>query len=179
MLTDGSGTTHNWKDLKKRGEDATKPIEPGWYVMECLKADLKRASTTGNPMISAQFRVVDGPAAGKTAFTNFNITPDSDFALGIFFAQIGAFGLGDEFFATDPTPEQLAASLVGRRANVELGIRAWQGQDRNEFKNLRPLDGQVPMGTPVAAGIPGGPATPSSSPTPAPTGGDVPKPPSF
>ena len=29
MLTDGSGTTHNWKDLKKRGEDATKPIEPG------------------------------------------------------------------------------------------------------------------------------------------------------
>lgn len=185
MLTDGSGTTHNWKDLKKRGDDATKPIEPGWYVMECTKADLGKASTTGNPMIKAQFKVVEGPAAGKTAFNNFNITPDSDFALGIFFNQLAAFGIGDEFFASDPTPEQLAASLVGRRANVELGIRPWQGQDRNEFKNLRQLDGLAPMSQPVAAAIPGGgpaipSATPSSgAPTPAPTGGDVPKPPSF
>lgn len=180
MLTDGSGTTHNWKDLKKRGDDATKPAEPGWYVIECIKADVKKASTTGNPMIGAQFKIVDGPAAGKVVFTNFNVTPDSDFALGIFFGQLAAFGLDDAFFANDPSLEQLAAALVSRKANVELGIRPWNGQDRNEFKNLRPLDGQVPIGQPVAAGIPSS-ATPSGSgvPTPAPTGGDVPRPPSF
>ena len=134
-------------------------------------------------MIAANFRVVEGPAAGKSCFNNFNITPDSDFALGIFFDQLAAFGLSDEFFSTDPTTEQLAASLVTRRANVELGIRSWKGRDLNEFKSLRPLDGQAPMGQPVAAAIPGGgPAVPSAGPSigAGPTvGGDIPKPPSF
>jgi hypothetical protein len=179
MLTDGSGTTHNWKDLKKRGDDATKPAEPGWYVVECVKAEVKKASTTGNPMISAQFKIAEGPAAGKTVFTNFNVTPDSDFALGIFFNQLAAFGLDDAFFATDPSIEQLAASLVTRKANVELGIRAWQGVDRNEFKNVRRLDGQVPAGQPVAAGIPSATGPSAATPTAAPTGDGVPRPPAF
>jgi hypothetical protein len=178
MLTDGSGTTHNWKDLKKRGDDATRPAEPGWYVIECIKSEARKASTTGNPMIAVQFKIVEGPAAGKTVFNNFNLTPDSDFALGIFFNHLAAFGLDEAFFSTDPSIEQVAASLVGRQANVELEIQPFNGIDRNRVKNLRALDGQVPIGQPVAAGIPSATAGPSVA-VPAPTGADVPRPPSF
>lgn len=166
-------STINWKDLKKRAEDATKPPEPGWYVLECTKSELKSAQTSGNPMIAAQFKIVDGPAAGKSGiFNNFNLTVDNDFAMGIFFNNMAAFGFDENYFNTNPSLDQLATSLVGRRANVKIGHRVWQGQPRAQFEEVRPLEGALPV--PVAVGsmvpTPGAQmpsvASPSTPPTP-------------
>lgn len=56
-----------------------------------------------------------------------------------------AFGLNAAFFETNPSLDQVATALVGRRANVELGVRVWQGTARPQFENLRPVDGQMPV----------------------------------
>jgi Protein of unknown function (DUF669) len=162
MTMPDGGNTINWKDLKKRADDATKPPEPGWYVLECHKADLKSAQTSGNPMISAQFKIVEGAAAGKTVFNNFNLTLDNDFAVGIFFNNMAAFGFTENYFNTNPSLESLAAALVGRRANVELEHRIWQGQARAQFKNVRPLEGALPV--PLVTTGPSNPSVPTASP---------------
>lgn len=159
-----------WSDLKKRAEDATKPPEPDWYVLECTKAEAGVAATSGNPMLKTQWKIVEGPSAGKSGiFNNFNITPDSDFALSIFFRHMEALGLGDEFFARNPTTAQVAEALVGRRGNVKLGIRTFQGVDRPNFEDIKALDGipnagAVPVGgppVPAGAAVPTVPTVPS------------------
>jgi hypothetical protein len=166
-----SDTEVAWGSLRKRAEDATKPPEPGWYVLECTKAENKKAQSSGNPMIAAQFKIVEGPAAGKTGiFNNFNLTVDNDFAMSIFFRNMEAFGIDAAFFETNPSLDFVAQSLVGRRANVELGIRTWQGQPRPQFENIRPIDGQMPVvGAPnVGPSVtsPGGGMSGSVPPTP-------------
>lgn len=161
-----------WNSLKKRAEDATKPPEPGWYVIECTKAEVKKASTTGNPMIAAQFKIVEGPAAGKSGiFNNFNITPDNDFAMSMFFRHMTALGLGSSFFDADPSLDQVAETLVGRRVNAQLGIRTWKDQDRAQIENMRALDGASTVSKPstTTGGIPS-PNGGSTSNVPSPSG---------
>jgi hypothetical protein len=156
----------DWSSLRKKAEDASKPPEPGWYVLECTKTEAKSAASSGKPMIAAQFRIVDGPAAGKTGiFNNFNVTYDNDFAMGIFFANMAAFGLGVEFFNGNPSMEQLAATLVGRRANAKLGTRTWQGQERVNVEEWRVVDDQAPV-THVTPAASGGVPSPNGSVTP-------------
>jgi hypothetical protein len=151
-----SDDTVSWKDLRKKADDATKPPEPGWYTLECTKAEGAKAATSGKPMIKAQFKIVDGPAAGKTGiFNNFNITTDNDFAMSIFFRHMAAFGLDENFFNTDPSVDAVASALVGRRASVQLGQRPYQGQMRPQFEDVKKLDGFIQPGV-----VMGGPSVP-------------------
>ena len=159
----------NWGDLKKAADDATKPAPIGDYVCEITKCEATTASTSGNPMLKATMRITDGPAAGKTIFNNFNVTLDSAFAMSIFFRHMAAFGLNDQFFAGGPAMEQVAAALVGRRANVTLGIRQWQGADRNQVDNVTALGGlQMPVASSVAGPSVPSPGVPTSTPSPTP-----------
>lgn len=133
----------DWNSLKKAADDATKPAPPGTYLCEVTKAEAGNASNSGNPMIKTTMRIVDGPAAGKTIFNNFNLTLDNAFAMSIFFRHMAAFGLDDSFFGAGPAVEQVAATLVERRARVTISIRQWQGQDRNQVDNVEPPLGGV------------------------------------
>lgn len=154
-MTMPENSTINWKDLKKRAEDATRPPEPGWYVLECTKAELGNAASSGNPMIKSQFKIVEGPAAGKSGiFNNFNLTVDNDFAMSVFFRHMAAFGFDEDYFNSGPSLEQLTASLVGRRANVQIGHHMWQGAPRAQFEDVRPLEGALPVPVTVGPSIP-------------------------
>lgn len=172
-------STIDWNALKKTADDATKPAPPDDYTCEITKCEATSAASSGNPMLKATMKIVDGPYAGKTVFNNFNLTLDHAFAMSIFFRHMAAFGLTDEFFAQGPEMDQVAAALVGRRARVTLSIRQWQGQDRNQVDNVQPIPG-VPAGgpgssVPVIATGPSGmtpttpgpvPASPASPATP-------------
>lgn len=163
-----------WGSLKKRADDATKPPEAGWYLLEVTKAEVGAAQSSGKPMIKCVFRVVGGTADGKTVFNNFNLTLDNEFALGIFFRHMAAFGFGDDYFARLPAGDagltQLAAALVGRRCRAELSQREWpagSGTMRSQVDSVMPPTGGA--GGPAApAGPPGGPPIPTAGPVPAP-----------
>lgn len=166
----------NWSDLKKSADDATKPAPEGDYIVEVKKADSTTAQTSGNPMYKLQASITEGPAAGKTVFTNVNVTLGNAFALSIFFRNMAAFGMGDDYFAAGPSHEQVCADLVGRRAIWSLGIRQWQGVDRNEVTGMKALEGpnaQAPLSatssaipTPGAVSVGAGPAVGAMPPTP-------------
>lgn len=152
----------DWSALKKSADDAMRPAPPGDHVVEIRKSEAV-TNSSGNPMYKVQGVIVSGPAEGKTVFNNFNVTPESQFAMAIFFQHMAALGLDDAFFATGPNHAQVAQALIGRRAVWTLDIRQWQGRDRNEVKSITALSGPLAQSV---GGVTAGPATPGMPPTP-------------
>jgi len=144
----------NWSDLKKRADDATKPAPPGTYVVEIKKASWKNNSA-GDPMYSLQAVIVDGASEGKTVFSNLTLKTDNNFTLSMFFRHMEALGLNDQFFASGPGHDQVCSALVGRRAHFILDVRQWQGRDRNNLVDIKPLSGPLAAmsGRPSTSGI--------------------------
>jgi hypothetical protein len=147
----------DWAALRKNADDATRPVPAGWYELVVEKAELKKAQT-GADMIVVQFKVDTGAQQGKTIFTNLVFSPEKAFALNIFFKNLEAMGIDANFFASlqqqgaslEQALSTIANTIVGRNVRAEISIRTWQGQERNEIKNMT-----TPTGAP--GGLPGGP----------------------
>lgn len=135
----------------------------GDYNIEVVKAEAVAAST-GRPMIKCKMKVIDGGFMNRPVMTQFVLSIDNPNALAMFFRNMKAFGLDENFFAQMGAGGQLdpvAGALVGRRAQVTLGTRKWQGEDRNEVTGIKPYTGAP--GTVV--GAPGGPGPIAGIPT--------------
>lgn len=156
-------TTVAWSQLRKAADDATKPIPKDWYDVTIDKMEFKYAST-GSPMLVTQLVVDSGPFQSRRLFTNYVLSTENGFAMGIFFASMEALGFGPDFFQeleTRGVGVEAGLSLIaqqapGRQLRVEVDTRTWQGQERNEIKQTRPRVG----GGPVAPGVSNGPVTP-------------------
>jgi len=152
-------TSFSFKTLLKNAEDFT-ALPAGDYNCFVETAEAVTAST-GKPMIKVTYRVEDGPKKGKKVFNNFVISVDNGQALGFFFRNMAAHGLARSWFENDPSMELVAQNLVGKRVRLRLGIRNWQGEDRNEVKAIAPPEGaQAVAGVP---GLPGDTVTPTQT----------------
>jgi hypothetical protein len=179
-------TSFNFGDLYK---DAT-TLVTGTFDGIVSESTLTESSN-GKPMIKVKLQVEGGKHHGKTFFTQFVISVDSPTALRMFFGNMKAFGLGKEYFETNPASEQVAAAIHGKRCRFTVGTREWQGVDRESVDKVEPpLPGMnglpgLPGASTPAAPVPGVPSTPvvSGPPAgaqgPAANGADVPPPPAF
>ena len=158
-------TEIDWSSLQK--EAATAGVLPdGPYNVIVTEANAV-TSSTGKPMIKVKMRVTDGPHKDKPVYGQFVISAESPIALRIFFQQMAAFGLDANFFAGNPGMEIVAKNLTNRGVTVELGHREWNGSDRNEIKNISPLQAGGPITPGVVTGPPSAsPQTPSGPPAP-------------
>lgn len=148
----------DWVSLQKEAASAGL-LPDGEYSVIVVEASAT-TSSNGKPMFKVKFRVTEGPQKDKPIWTQMVVSAESPIALRIFFTQMTALGLDSTFFAENPTADVVAKNLMNRAATVELGHREWQGSDRNEVKNIRPLQG----GGPLAPGVVTGPASASPSP---------------
>jgi len=175
----------DWAQLQKEA-DGAKALPEQDYSMICIESDAV-TSSNGKPMIKTRWRITEGPHVDKKVGTQFVVSAESAVALKIFFQQMAALGLTADYFASNPKMPEVANALRGRVAVVTLGIRAWQGVDRNEFKAIRAFPEGVPLppgavtGTPTRIGMaaggapspltsaPGSPPSPvaAAAPTPA------------
>ena len=149
------------------------PLPDGDYDVVITEATHTQTST-GKLMFKVKMKVESGPHANRIVYNQFVISPDSPVALSIFFNQMRALGLTQEFFAGSPSENQVCAGLVNKRAIVTLTQREYNGQQRNEVKSLKAPAGGNPAvaaapvaGVPVVdAAAPVAPPVPSSLPTP-------------
>lgn len=99
-----------------------------------------RQSKKGKVMYAVMFKVDGGPDDGHAVWTNLTVSPESPTALGIFFRQMAALGLGSDFFVADPTPEQVAHALEGRRGLVTIGVEEYplgSGNTKNTISGIK------------------------------------------
>lgn len=146
-----------FSDLLKASEDAGfTNCPPGEYDVRVVEASTKTTGG-GKDMIIAKFEILTGPHAGRKVSNNFVISPENANALGFFFRHMRAMGLGGDFFAQNPSVEQVAASLIGKTCRIEVGTRHWNGEDREDVKKIMPPTAGI--GTPatsVMGGVPAG-----------------------
>lgn len=171
-------TTVNFNQILKDAKSASFEALPiGDYDVETEKADAVQSSN-GRPMIKATFKVIVGPHTNRKVINNFVLVVDNPTALAIFFRNMKCFGLDDNFFAAlgdQGSLESVANSMIGRRVRLTLAQREWQGEMRNEVKQVKPYTGAPgAIGGPAAnvpsmTGVPSpGPAAYGAVPTPGP-----------
>lgn len=163
----------SWKDLMNEAEEGAKEfalLDPGMYSF-VIKDPAKVGQTSKeNPKFSINPSVESGERANARVWHDFSVS-DSAYAMKTyFFGELANLGLGAEFFDTNPTEQQIAQALQGRRFVAEVFH-----EDGNDGKkraklvsgSIRPAVNAAP-----AAGVPGGlpaaaVAAPQSLPAPA------------
>jgi hypothetical protein len=138
-------------------------VPAGDYDLEVVSAKPK----ADKAQIVPTYRIISGPYAGQKVWAGqFTFDPSNEAATSIAFQNLKGFGLDRAFFGTNPTLDQVAAALTGRKVRVFLEAKVWNQQERNQIKI-----GAVQLleAPPIPAG-PGVPAmaAPAAAPAPAP-----------
>lgn len=152
--------------LDEAGDQATAftVLPAADYDVEIEKAEAKM-SGKNNLYFAVTAKIVNGPHMNRKLWSNITVVHDNPVALGIFFRTMAALGIAKEYFAADPSDAQVADQLVGRKARVQVGIKQYQGSDRNEIKNWHPM--KETSGSPVPPPPAVVPAAQNPAPTPA------------
>jgi hypothetical protein len=136
--------TQNWQDLIAAAEKEDKKFQPvpaQDYNVVVVKSE-PRTSSTGKQGYNIQTKIVDeGPSKGRVVFDTMWISPESPIALRIFFNQMKVLGLDTQYFASNPSPDQIAGALVGKVFRAEVIIKKNnKDEDVNEIKNYKTAD---------------------------------------
>jgi hypothetical protein len=176
-------------------------LEAGVYVAKIIEYEYKDSSN-GKPQIKTRWEVTQGPKAGfKGLWNYFTLTVDNPNAMAIFYRQMTALGITQDFMASlasvDPATamKHIAGALLNRSAQIKVKVDTeWQN---NKIERINPLPpGAVSEtqsgGSPFpgaaaaqpapaaaeAAPAPTPPASPSETPVaPAPAPSSLPAPP--
>jgi len=162
--------TINWAALIQDSADAFAILPKDTYRMQVVTAEATQSST-GKTMFKTKLQVINGPKTGSTVFNNITMTTDNPKALFMFFENMSALGVPREFLQTNPapSPQQVAAKMVGAVADVTIDHRPYNGVDRENVKGMKAVTGGA---GPIAGGpsIPGvAVAAPSVSGAPVPS----------
>lgn len=153
-----------FSDLLKAAEDAGfSNCPPGTYDARVAEGTAKTTSA-GKDMIVVKFEIIGGPHGGRKVPNNFVISPENANALGFFFRHMRAMGLDAAYFSQNPSPQKVAADLVGKTCRIEVGTRVWNGEEREDVKKiLAPVSGAETPAAPAPAVVP---AVDASKPAP-------------
>ena len=145
-----------FSDLLKAAEDAGYSLCPvGTYDVTIAAVEAKKTAK-GKDMFAIKYQIANGPHANRNIFNNVTISPESAAALGFFFRDMKAMGLPSEYFAANPSVDQIAKDLTGKTCRVEVGRREWGGEERENVTKVMP----------AATGATGVPVVLSATPDP-------------
>lgn len=131
----------SWNSLLDEAGDAAEGFDvlpAADYDLKIVKSEAKMAST-GKLMFAVTSEVTSGPYKNRKLWSNIVVSHDNPTALGIFFRQMNALGIDKGFFSTNPSDSQVAEALMGREYRGQVGIKPYNGQDRNEIKGYFPI----------------------------------------
>lgn len=84
------------------------------HELKVIKAEATM-STNNKLMYKIRVEVTNGPYKGRQVSTNIVAAHENPVALAIFFRQMNAIGIGKEFFAANPSDQQVTEALMGRK----------------------------------------------------------------
>jgi hypothetical protein len=153
-----------YNDLIQRRRDAGYELFPvGTYDVRVVGAE--KPAKGADVGFVVQFEVTNGPLAGRK-FKNWmtlsnKIIDDYPGLLDMWFREMAALGLNENFFEADPSDEQVMAALKDRPARVQVGRRTKKGttDEVDDFKVFPPA---TPAGA-VSAPAPDPMAAPAMS----------------
>jgi hypothetical protein len=161
----------SWKELMNAADEGAKEfaiLDEGMYEF-VIKDPAKVGQTSKeNPKFTINPSVESGPRTNARVFHTFSVS-DSPYAMKMFFfGDLATLGLGPSFFDQNPTEQQIASALQGRRFVAEVFHE--DGNDGKKYARLRNF--AAPVSAPPTAGVPAG--LPTAAPLGVPTGATAP-----
>lgn len=159
----------SWKDLMNDAEKGAKEFEmvaPGMYPFVIKEAAEIGQTSKENPKFTVKATIESGDRANAVVFHQF-IVSDSPYAMkNFFFGDLAVLGLGTEFFNQNPSEQQIAQALLGKRFTAEV----YHEEANNGKTYARLRNFSTPTSAAPSAGVPGGlpSAAPVAASTPAP-----------
>jgi len=166
----GSGAI-NWRELMDNSGGGFEPLPKDSYDVQITKAEATKTSND-KVMFKMTMNVVAGPHTNRKLWANQVVSPESPPALSMFFLAMKNLGIGNEEFAANPQPEQLASIMEGKYARVQVTIKEYpkgSGSMRNEVDRINPAvvtggPGGGQGAAPMMAAAPAAPAPAASAP---------------
>ena len=113
------------------------PLPEGTYEASLSGSELVAASkTSGQPYMALTFTVSEGEFQGRKLFRNLSLQPQ---ALWAFKQAVVRLGANPDDFVGMLEMEDLQAivgGLVGAPCRISVGLREYNGELRNELKNI-------------------------------------------
>jgi hypothetical protein len=137
----------SWSDRRKEADaEGAKfaPLQPDRYSFVIVDA-AKVEEKDGNPRFKINPAVEAGERAKARIFHTFYVS-DKPAGMRFFFEQMDALGLDQSFFDRDPSNDQIAAALKGRRFTAEVFNDEWEGKVNQKLKEFAPPVGSAPAG---------------------------------
>ena len=121
-------------DLANFEEDKGFEVLPrGTYPVVVDEAEYN-VSKNGNPMISLTLAIEEGEYANRKLFTHIVFAEKTMGRAKRMIRTLGRTDLLERKF----NPSQEAESFIGTRARARVGIRVYEGEQKNEVKQLLP-----------------------------------------
>ena len=166
--------------LKDASDNDTRAALPSSdYDVEVLTAEATTFNS-GSTGIKTKLRVTSGPFEDRWLWDNLVFKEGQARTISV--RNIQNMGVDQDWLKTaNPTLVQLAEKLVGLRCTATVGIKTWQGDERNEVKGYKAANGASAPGSVSAAPVrtapsaeapPAQPAAPTDAPAPAAASGD-------
>jgi hypothetical protein len=153
----------SWSERRKEADaEGAKfaPLNPDRYSFVIVD-EAKVEEKDGNARFKINPAVESGERAKARVFHTFYVS-DKPAGMRYFFEQMDAVGLGSDFFDRDPSNEQIAKALKGRRFTAEVFNDEWEGKVNQKLRKFAPAVGSAPAGGPGAG--PAGPAAQGPAP---------------
>lgn len=151
----------SWKDLMNKAEEGAKEfaiLDPGMYSFVIKDAAKVGVTSKENPKWTINPSVESGPRANARVFHDFVVTDNAFVMKNFFFGDLAVLGLDASFFDQNPSEQQIAQALQGRRFVAE--VHHEEGNNGRTYARLKNF--AAPTSAPPGAGVPGG--LPSAAP---------------
>ena len=157
-----------WKELMNEAEEGAKEfaiLDEGMYNFVIKDAAKVGQTSKELPKFTINPSVESGERTNARVWHDFSVSQSPYAMKTYFFGELANLGLGAQFFETNPTEQQIAQALQGRRFVAEVfHEEGTDGKKRAKIRNLQPA-----VSAPPTAGVPGGlPAAPVASANPFP-----------
>lgn len=166
-------STSSFGQLVKKAQESGSGFEmipADTYVGKIIESEYK-LSNGGKPQIKTRWEVVQGPHAGYKGLWNYHtLTIDNPNAVAIFFRQIKAIGITQEFLDAladldnETAVKQIASALENRTASIK--VKQDLEYNNNKIDRINPAPPDFVTGAaPAGGGAPfgGAPAAPAPS----------------
>lgn len=161
-----------YRDLMKKREDAGLELFPvGVYDVKVAGAEVKVNENSGRKTFIVQYEVTSGPLAGRKCRNWMTIVEEYPGLVAMWFKDMAAMGLGDDFFAAEPGDQQICSALQGRTCQIVVGRRKKNKTSDEETEDIRvrpPVTTAAPVAPPapdpMAAAMAAAPAADPNAP---------------
>jgi hypothetical protein len=127
-------------------------LDEGMYAFVIKDAAKVGTTSKENPKFTINPSVESGPRANARVFHDFIVSESAYAMKNFFFGDLAILGLGASFFDTNPSEQQIAQALQGRRFVAEVYHE--EGNNGKTYARLRNF--AAPTSAAPSAGVPGG-----------------------